>query len=92
KQMRAALSLLYRATLISLMNQHNIEFFNGATEGECLHIVQLKQLNELGDYFHHLTLTWQCMAYGHQPPSQEKMKELCDAWRTHVKRKEEAQT
>lgn len=88
-QMRAALSLLYRATLIALMNQHNIEFYSGATEGECLKIVQLKQLNELGDYFHRLTHTWQSMAYGHLPPSQEQMKQLCDAWHIHVQRKAE---
>ncbi len=88
-QMRAALSLLYRASLVTLMNQHKLEFHKGATEGECLKIVQQTQLQELGNYFYRLTVIWKAMAYGHQAPSLDDMQSLCEHWREHLGTKHE---
>ncbi len=78
-QPRAALSLLYRATLVQLINHHHMEFQKGATEGECVEIVKQAQ-HRTGSYFLKLTHTWQAMAYNHQSPDLEEMRALCEQW------------
>lgn len=78
-QPRAALSLLYRATLVHLINYHHMEFHKGTTEGECVVIVAQSR-HRSSRYFLQLTRTWKTMAYNHQPPALEEMRCLCDQW------------
>lgn len=78
---RVALSLLYRATLSSLIHNYNFKFFDGDTEGECVVTVRARGDERLSDYTQRLTLCWQQLAYGHQLPESELVNALCDQWR-----------
>lgn len=80
QQFRAAYSLLYRATLQQLMEQHHIKFREGYTEEECKRIVQKNVAPELGVFFSDITLHWQRLAYAHQILNTETMEELCQRW------------
>lgn len=80
---RAAMALLYRATLAYLVKNYQFDLKKGATEGDCLTLVTKKlslptqaELN----YFVDLTRAWQLTAYAHRTVSEEEMKQLCLNW------------
>ncbi|MET0066253.1 MAG: DUF4129 domain-containing protein [Candidatus Thiodiazotropha sp.] len=77
---RAALGLLYRATLSRLVHRHQLEIHEGDTEGSCL--ARARRLSKPGllDYFTDLTGHWQRLAYAHQPPDPAIAAALCDTW------------
>jgi hypothetical protein len=75
-----ALSLLYRGALSVLITRDGLMIDEGATENECLRLVQLKQSLELSMYFSELTRTWQKLAYAHRIPSEAEAEELCNKW------------
>lgn len=82
-QVRAALGLLYRASLAVLMDRERIEFHESFTEGECLRLVQAARPGPGAEFFRRLTGDWQRAAYGHLPPAPEAVRELCNAWSRH---------
>lgn len=83
-EQRQALGLLYRASLAGMMRLHQINFGRSATEGECLDLAKA-QLSDttLQDFFQHLTLTWQTLAYAHRPPTTAAIEQLCQQWPGH---------
>lgn len=82
EQCRAALSLLYRATLSSLIHRYDFAFNAGHTEGECAAIVRQGGYPQLSDYTERLTQCWQQLAYGHRLPESEQVAVMCQQWWT----------
>ena len=89
---RAALALLYRASLFQLI-QYGVDIHDGNTEGECVnlmrdHLAILTHSNKNTfspaqvDYFSQLTHVWQQLAYGHMNPEREAVTHLCNRWNT----------
>ena len=80
---RAAMALLYRATLAYLVKHYNFDLKKGATEGDCLTLVT-KKLSLPSEaevkYFIDLTKAWQLTAYAHRTVCEEEMKQLCVNW------------
>ena len=80
---RAALALLYRATLAYLVKHYDFKLDKGATEGDCLELVT-KKLSLPSEssvkYFVELTRAWQITAYAHRPITAEQMEQLCRNW------------
>ncbi len=81
--LRAALSLLYRAALIAIIAHENITIPHSATEGECRHLVTQARPEDESKFFAHLTQTWLYLAYGHRLPAPENVEELCSQWDLH---------
>ena len=75
---RAALALLYRASLSRLVGGYGLDVPRGATEGDCLRLAAKVLPAESSAYFGELTWTWQAAAYAHRPP--ENGEELCRRW------------
>ena len=78
--MRAALSLLYRGALSSLVYRSFLEIPGSATEGECRALVQKSRPDEEFRFFRELTETWLQMAYGHVKPERQQVEALCRRW------------
>ncbi len=76
----AALSLLYRGALATLIDRDRLELEAGATEGDCLRRVETSPGGELAVYFARLTRAWQRTAYAHRPPGAEEALGLLDSW------------
>ena len=86
---RAALALLYRASLFRLIDS-GIEIHEGHTEGECVRLMRehystissqpRDALKIRIDYFAQLTRAWQQLAYGHLDPDQHHAEQLCKNW------------
>lgn len=88
---RAALALLYRASLFQLIQQ-GVDIHEGHTEGECVQLmVELFNREALNtknpgnkstqiDYFAKLTRHWQRLAYGHQFPPITVAEQLSNEW------------
>ncbi len=81
-QQRAALSLLYRGSLVRLVHAPGMEIPAGATEGECLRLVRAGRPEREADFFRRLTHSWLHMAYGHRPLAAGGIEALCRDWRT----------
>lgn len=84
-EQRAALALLYRASLARLL-EWGVPLQDGSTEQECLRLAAgLKQELHLPPqaigYFTQLTAVWRQLAYGHRPPEEHLGRELCVQWR-----------
>lgn len=87
---RAALALLYRASLFQLV-QRGLDIHDGDTEGECVELMREQSFSKPApasngfssvqvDYFSELTRTWQKLAYGHLNPAPETLTQLCTGW------------
>lgn len=87
---RAALALLYRASLFQLIHQ-GVEIHDGHTESECVQLArdffaQPQNANARArqdssiNYFAQLTRTWQQLAYGHVVPEARLAEQLCNTW------------
>lgn len=91
---RAALALLYRASL-SVLIQQGVDIHEGHTEGECLTLAQLHFAQRATSnaragagasetdpttYFAQLTRVWQQLAYGHRLPDDQFARQLCATW------------
>ena len=82
-QQRAAIALLYRATLSRLVNTHDIQISQGATENDCLRLAQIAhQLNEINSQTLRIveacTNIWLSAAYAHRFPTD--IEQLCQDW------------
>ncbi len=77
RQYRAALALLYRASLACLVRHHALELQPGATEGDCVQAMQqhLSSKQQIR-YFMELTRAWQLTAYAHRTLPEPQLKKL----------------
>ncbi len=81
-QVRAALALLLRDTLVTFFRRHPTPLTPGATEQDCLRAYQ----RLLGDtasvvYLGQLTDAWTRTAWAHRPTSPEQVQALYEQWR-----------
>ncbi len=83
-QHREALSVLYRAALIALMDRYQCRLSESDTEGQCVARVRRDAPTEAADRFSRLTTLWQNVAYAHRIPSQESFQEMCRTWSTDL--------
>ncbi|HXA46957.1 MAG TPA: hypothetical protein VNW52_04955, partial [Burkholderiaceae bacterium] len=86
-QRRAALALLYRATISRLVNDDHLHLNQGATEGDCLRATQQayrqKQLaGGRAQTTHLVTDLWLKAAYGDHWPDDAAVAAGCANWRT----------
>jgi hypothetical protein len=82
--MRAALALLYRASLFHLIYS-GVDIHDGHTERECAelmreHFAKNTAAQPRVVYFVALTQEWQRLAYGHLLPTAEQAHSLCADW------------
>lgn len=82
-QQRAAIALMYRATLSRLVNVHGMQIGQGATENDCLRLAHIAhRLNELDAQCLRIveacTTIWLSAAYAHRFPTDIKL--LCQDW------------
>lgn len=84
QELRAALALLYRASLARLL-EHGLPLQEGNTELECLRQART-QAPDIGlteptlMYFEQLTSAWRDLAYGHRAPDDTHGRSLCEQW------------
>jgi len=90
-QHRAALALLYRATLSRLVSRQSLKLHHGATEGECL--AQARNANAAGTLDNaslaladQATTLWLNAAYGARWPAADTVTALCTRWQAHFDR------
>lgn len=85
-EQRAALALLYRATLSRLVEQDALYFEVGSTEGDCLNVIRQaarqQQLNQTrAKLAQQVSELWQNAAYAHRfPESMDVINTVCTAW------------
>lgn len=83
---RLALSLLYRAALVSLIADGRFEIAPGDTEGTCAAHVARHYAgagSAKPEYFRGLVATWQRVAYARQTVSGDEVEQLIAAWSAH---------
>lgn len=76
---RAALSLLFRATLSMLAHREGVIFRRGDTEGDCLERTH-RQAARHTSYLARLLAAWQRLAYAHRDIPSNEVLALCDDW------------
>lgn len=84
-EQRAALALLYRATLSRMVAQNGLQIRQGNTEGDCLRLAaQARQDGQLSqgrlDIAQAATGLWLGGAYGDRWPVQETVEQRCREW------------
>lgn len=78
---RAALALLYRATLSRLMEHHALPLAPGSTESECLEAFRNAAPADQGvALLGRLTPAWIACAWAHRPPAGEQVRDLVLGW------------
>jgi len=82
-ELRAALSLLYRASLIKLIHLYQLDIPESATEGECLQIVRKHRPQPESTFFHRMTRVWLRLAYAHELPDSSALQELSREWQRY---------
>ena len=73
---RAALAMLLRLSLVSLVRRHGCVFVHGDTETDCTRRVTAIQPFARADYFQRLIGVWQDVAYAHRLPAVQTFGEL----------------
>lgn len=73
---RAAMSLLYRASLSQISRRYGLPLRSSDTEGQVLKRVRQRQ-PQLLDYWQPLTDNWVELAYAHRLPKREAVHSLC---------------
>ncbi len=84
----AALALLYRGALSSLVHSRGLTFTAGDTEADCARWARPVLSAPSASYFLGLIEAWQSAAYAHVPPASAAALALCDAWSSHFERQE----
>jgi hypothetical protein len=77
---RAALALLYRASLERVARRHTLEIPESATETECLVIAAGTRHHAEAELLRRLTRAWQRTAYAHRSPSAAELDTLLRDW------------
>jgi hypothetical protein len=90
-QRRAALALLYRATLSRMVSRQALQLHHGATEGECLaHARKAHAAGTLDSASLNLadqaTTLWLNAAYGARWPADDAVADLCSRWQANFDR------
>jgi len=90
-QQRAALALLYRATLSRMVNRQALTIHHGATEGECLALARSAHAAGKLDsdslaLAGQATTLWLNAAYGARWPTDDAVAALCTRWHSHFDR------
>jgi hypothetical protein len=80
-QPRAALALLYRASVEKLADRLGIHFPPGATEAECLRRSKRLSQPESEAVFKRVVRAWQAAAYAHRLPDQNEFEVLLSDWK-----------
>ena len=83
KKYRDALSLLYRASLSTIVHRGDIEIPTSATEQECCKIITSKRDPSESKFFKSLTHAWIMLAYADHEPSKETLTGLQEGWNKH---------
>ena len=78
-----AISLLYRACLVQLIDRAHIEFAPGDTEEKCIARVTDRIRPGACAYFIDLVEAWRACAYAHRTLSSAQVATLCDEWSAH---------
>jgi hypothetical protein len=76
-EQRAALALLYRATLSRLVHVHAVPIRASSTEGECVALVKQRVRANAANYAARLVGIWTAAVYGAQTPSTGVVQALC---------------
>ncbi len=79
-EIRKALSLLYRGSLIKLITEYNLQIPKSATENECVALVKIKRDHNEFEFFSALTKIWLAMAYGNISPERQILEQICQKW------------
>ncbi len=79
----AALSLLYRGALVTLIHRARVEFRPGDTEADCRRRIAGRLERAAGDYFAALLDAWRTTAYARRPPQPAAIEMLCRDWELH---------
>jgi len=77
---RAALSLLYRASVFELVRRYGVRLPRSATEGGCLAAVAAQTGAAQSGLFRRIVNAWVMLAYGARVPSTEEVESLLSAW------------
>jgi hypothetical protein len=77
-EQRAALALLYRATLSRLVHVHSVPIRASSTEGECLALARQRAQPTTATYATRLVETWTGAVYGAQTPGAGVVQSLCN--------------
>jgi hypothetical protein len=86
---RAAMSLLYRGALATLVNRERLELHDSHTEGDILELARRALTDERHAYLAELTAIWQLIAYAHREPDLRRSGELLARWNRHFGPREE---
>ena len=76
-EQRAALALLYRATLSRLVHVHSVPIRASSTEGECLALARQRVQAATASYAARLVETWTGAVYGARTPGTGVVQSLC---------------
>jgi hypothetical protein len=76
-EQRAALALLYRATLSRLVHVHSVPIRASSTEGECVALARQRVHASTAHYATRLVGTWTAAVYGAQTPATGVVEALC---------------
>lgn len=79
-EVRYAIAILLRASLIKLLNEHDCRFYDSDTEAECCLRIDKQAPKPLSQFMRSLVSVWQQVAYAHRSPSQDKFDALCNQW------------
>lgn len=91
QQPRAALSLLYRAALVQLVEHPQVDLLSSHTEQECVQVAATAQVPAAAlGYFQSLTRYWVQLAYGHRGLDSSDFIPLQQQWAGFAKQMQEA--
>jgi hypothetical protein len=76
-EQRAALALLYRATLSRLVHVHEVPIRASSTEGECVALAKQRVRANTASYAARLVGTWTAAVYGGETPATGVVQALC---------------
>lgn len=85
-----ALSLLYRASLATLLHRRGLELASGDTEADCLRKSGGRISEPAHAYFERLVSAWMLLAYGRRPVARDEVERLCSGWAEHFAQEEGA--
>lgn len=81
-ELRAALALLYRASLVTLIQKDHVELQGSDTEHECVDRAAKKISPPRLGYLTRLVSSWERVAYAQEPVPADAVIALCEDWPT----------
>ncbi|MCH2190306.1 MAG: hypothetical protein MK188_05220 [Gammaproteobacteria bacterium] len=80
EEIRRAIALLLKASLIKIINSYNIGLSESYTEIECCEHIDRSAPADISQLMRLLVEQWQQIAYAHKQPSEKEFKQLCIQW------------